>query len=93
MTGYDVRGTVEAGFDAAKMLTRIDYDDPATVATLEACADAVTELNRAQTIAMVEPFISRRVDGQGRQRPLARGRGASRSTSPRGSGRAAPTRG
>ena len=64
MTGYDVRGTVEAGFDAAKMLTRIDYDDPGTVETLQACADAVTELNRAQTIAMVEPFISRRVEGK-----------------------------
>jgi DhnA family fructose-bisphosphate aldolase class Ia len=64
MTGYDVRGTVDAGFDGAKMLTRIDYDDPATVATLEACAEAVTELNRAQLVAMVEPFISRRVDGK-----------------------------
>ncbi|MDD7935809.1 class I fructose-bisphosphate aldolase [Actinomycetospora straminea] len=64
MTGYDVRGTVESGFDAAKMLTRIDYDDPATVATLQACAEAVTELNRAQTVAMVEPFISRRVEGK-----------------------------
>jgi hypothetical protein len=64
MTGYDVRGTVESGFDAAKMLTRIDYDDPATVATLQACAEAVTALNRAQTVAMVEPFISRRVEGR-----------------------------
>ena len=26
------------------MLTRIDLDDPGTVATLEACAHAVTEL-------------------------------------------------
>ncbi len=64
MTGYDVRGTVESGFDGAKMLTRIDYDDPGTVATLQACAEAVTELNRAQLVAMVEPFISRRVDGR-----------------------------
>ncbi len=63
MTGYDVRGTVDAGFDGAKMLTRIDYDDPGTVATLQACAEAVTELNRAELVAMVEPFISRRVDG------------------------------
>jgi DhnA family fructose-bisphosphate aldolase class Ia len=63
MTGYDVRGTVDAGFDAAKMLTRVDYDDPGTVATLQACAEAITELNRAGLVAMVEPFISRRVDG------------------------------
>ena len=63
-TGYDVQGTVEARFDGAKMLTRIDLDDPGTVATLERCGQAVTELNRARLIAMVEPFLSRRVDGK-----------------------------
>jgi hypothetical protein len=63
-TGYDVRGTVDARFDGAKMLTRIDLDDPGTVATLERCGQAVTELNRARLIAMVEPFLSRRVDGK-----------------------------
>ncbi len=63
-TGYDVQGTIEAGFDGAKMLTRIDLDDPATVATLEQCGQAVTELNRARLIAMVEPFMSRRVGGR-----------------------------
>ena len=61
ITGYDVRGTVEARFDGAKMLTRIDLDDPGTVATLETCGRAVTELNRAGRIAMVEPFMSSRV--------------------------------
>ena len=34
-TGYDVQGTLEARFDGCKMLTRIDLDDPGTVATLE----------------------------------------------------------
>jgi hypothetical protein len=63
-TGYDVRGTIEARFEGAKMLTRIDLDDPGTVATLEQCGQAVTELNRAQLIAMVEPFMSRRVAGR-----------------------------
>ena len=63
-TGYDVQGTVEAGFDGAKMLTRIDLDDPGTVATLEQCGQAVTELNRARLIAMVEPFMSRRTGGK-----------------------------
>ena len=28
-TGYDVQGAIEAGFDGAKMLVRIDLDDPA----------------------------------------------------------------
>jgi DhnA family fructose-bisphosphate aldolase class Ia len=63
-TGYDVQGTIEAGFEGAKMLTRIDLDDPTTVLTLEACGRAVTELNRAELIALVEPFMSSRVGGQ-----------------------------
>lgn len=63
-TGYDVQGVIDAGFEGAKMLTRIDLDDPGTVSTLEQCGQAVTDLNRAGMIAMVEPFISRRVDGK-----------------------------
>jgi len=61
LTGYDVAGTAAAGFDAIKMLTRIDLDDPASVATLETCAQVITEANRAGIVAMVEPFLSRRV--------------------------------
>ena len=64
MTAYDVQGTIEAGFDGAKMLTRIDLEDPATVATLEACGRAVSDLNRAEVVALVEPFLCRRVDGR-----------------------------
>jgi DhnA family fructose-bisphosphate aldolase class Ia len=64
MTAYDVAGVVQAGFDAAKMLTRIDLDDPGTVATLETQARAVTELARAGVPAMLEPFMSRRVEGR-----------------------------
>ncbi|CAA9317802.1 MAG: 5-keto-2-deoxy-D-gluconate-6 phosphate aldolase [form 2] [uncultured Friedmanniella sp.] len=63
-TGYDVQGTVEARFDGAKMLIRIDLDDPGTVATLEQCGQAVTELSRARLIALVEPFLSRRSGGR-----------------------------
>jgi DhnA family fructose-bisphosphate aldolase class Ia len=63
-TGYDVQGTIEARFDGCKMLTRIDLDDPGTVRTLETQARAVTELNRAELIAMVEPFMSTRVNGK-----------------------------
>lgn len=62
-TGYDVQGTVEAGFEGAKMLTRIDLNDATTVATLEACGRAITALNRAELIAMVEPFMSSRIRG------------------------------
>jgi DhnA family fructose-bisphosphate aldolase class Ia len=63
-TGYDVQGTIDAGFEGAKMLLRIDLEDPGTVATLEQCGKAVTELNRAELIAMVEPFMSSRLSGK-----------------------------
>ncbi|UYM06717.1 class I fructose-bisphosphate aldolase [Solicola gregarius] len=61
-TAYDVRGAVDAGLDGAKMLLRIDLDDPSTVTTMESCGRAVSELARAGRVAMIEPFISRRVD-------------------------------
>jgi DhnA family fructose-bisphosphate aldolase class Ia len=63
-TGYDVRGTIDAGFEGAKMLLRIDLEDPGTADTLEQCGQAVTELNRAELIAMVEPFMSSRFGGK-----------------------------
>jgi DhnA family fructose-bisphosphate aldolase class Ia len=64
MTGYDVAGVVAARFDAAKMLNRIDLDDAGTVAMLETAGRTVTELARAGVVAMLEPFLSRRVDGR-----------------------------
>ncbi len=64
MTGYDVRGVVDARFDAAKMLNRIDLDDAGTVGMLESAGRAVTELARVGIIAMLEPFLSRRVGGR-----------------------------
>lgn len=64
MTGYDVRGVAEAGFEAAKMLNRFDLDDPGTVVSMEAAGRAVTELARAGLVAMLEPFLSRRVEGR-----------------------------
>ena len=64
MTGYDVAGVLEARFEAAKMLNRIDLDDPGTVAMLEATGRTITELAQAGVPAMLEPFMSRRVDGR-----------------------------
>ncbi len=51
-------------FDGGKMLTRIDLNDAGTVNTLEACGTAVTELSQRELVAMVEPFMSCRVDGR-----------------------------
>ena len=64
LTGYDVAGVLESGLDGGKMLVRINLDDPGTVATLELTGRAVSELNRAERIAMVEPFVSLRRDGK-----------------------------
>jgi hypothetical protein len=64
MTGYDVAGVVQARFDAAKMLNRIDLEDAGTVAMLETAGRAITELARARVVAMLEPFLSRRVEGR-----------------------------
>lgn len=63
-TGYDAASIASMGFDGGKMLLRIDSEDPATAPTLESCAHAVSDLARHELMAMVEPFISRRVDGR-----------------------------
>ena len=63
-TGYDAAAIEAMGFEMGKMLMRIDPDDPATARTVESCGHAVSELAARQKIAMVEPFISHRVDGR-----------------------------
>jgi len=63
-TGYDAAAIARTGFDGGKMLLRIDPDDPATAATMQACARAVSDLAGRKLMAMVEPFISHRVDGR-----------------------------
>ena len=63
-TGYDADAIRRMGFDGGKMLLRIDPDDPLTVRTLEACGRAVTDLAGHRRMAMIEPFISRRVDSK-----------------------------
>ncbi len=63
-TGYDAAAIARMGFDGGKMLMRIDPDDPASAATLQACAHAVTDLASRRLAAMIEPFISHRVDGR-----------------------------
>jgi hypothetical protein len=63
-TGYDAPAIAKMGFDGGKMLFRIDPDDPATVVTMESCAKAINDLASRGLMAMVEPFISHRVDGR-----------------------------
>src|SRR3954463_1795741 len=63
-TGYDAATIAAMGFDGGKMLTRIDLQDPATAATLEACSRAIDELAARRLVAMVEPFMATRIDGR-----------------------------
>ncbi len=63
-TCYDAAGIEDAGLAGGKMLLRFNSKDPATVATMEACAHAVDELAARGLNAMVEPFISNWVDGR-----------------------------
>jgi hypothetical protein len=63
-TAYDARSIAAMGYEGGKMLTRVDLDDPGTVTTLERSARAVSELAELGLVAMVEPFLSGRVDGR-----------------------------
>jgi len=63
-TAYDAAAIARSRFDGGKMLLRIDADDPASLATIEACSRAVSELAERELVAMVEPFVCRRADGR-----------------------------
>jgi hypothetical protein len=63
-TAYDAAAIERMGYEGGKMLTRIDLEDPATAATVEACARAVGELADRRLVAMIEPFMSTRRDGR-----------------------------
>jgi hypothetical protein len=63
-TGYDAQAIAAAGYEGGKMLLRIDPEDAGTVSTLESCGRAVSRLAEHRLMAMVEPFISHRVDGR-----------------------------
>ncbi|WP_326660976.1 Cgl0159 family (beta/alpha)8-fold protein [Streptomyces sp. NBC_00385] len=59
-TAYDAASIEEMGFNAGKMLLRIDPADAATASTLAGCADAVSALADRRLTALVEPFWVRR---------------------------------
>ncbi|MFI2367032.1 deoxyribose-phosphate aldolase [Streptomyces sp. NPDC018833] len=63
-TGYRARDLDRLGFDAGKLLLRIDYDDPASLDTLAAAAHAVDEMAERRLPVFVEPFICHRIDGR-----------------------------
>ncbi|MDR3080914.1 MAG: deoxyribose-phosphate aldolase [Streptomyces sp.] len=63
-TGHRARDIARLRFDAGKLLLRIDYDDPGSLATMESTARAVDEMAELHLPIFVEPFISRRVGGK-----------------------------
>jgi hypothetical protein len=64
MTGATAASTAAAKMNGGKMLCRIALDDPGTVSTMTACAQAVDELAAHGLVAMLEPFMSSRVNGK-----------------------------
>lgn len=63
-TAYSVADIKRQGLDFAKTLLRINLKDPATVATLEANANAVNDAVELQLPIMLEPFMTNWVDGK-----------------------------
>lgn len=63
-TAYSAQGIVDAGFDFAKLLVRINLGDPGTVDTIEATSHAVSEAAALKLPIMLEPFVSDWVEGK-----------------------------
>lgn len=63
-TGPRARDLARRGFDAGKLLLRIDYDDPGSLTTMESAARAVDDMAAHRLPVFVEPFMSRRVGGR-----------------------------
>lgn len=63
-TAYNIGSMVRDGLDFAKTLIRVDLNDEGTAPTLEATARAVDDAAAAKLPIMLEPFMSRRIDGK-----------------------------
>ncbi|TDD00787.1 deoxyribose-phosphate aldolase [Saccharopolyspora terrae] len=63
-TGHRAEDLTRMRFDAGKLLMRLDLDDPGSLNTMQGAANAINELAERGLIAMVEPFLSRRVEGK-----------------------------
>ncbi|MCX5382336.1 deoxyribose-phosphate aldolase [Streptomyces sp. NBC_00083] len=63
-TGHRPQDLARLGFDAGKLLLRIDYQDPGSLDTLHAAARAVDSMAERQLPVFVEPFICRRSHGK-----------------------------
>ncbi|MFE9407473.1 deoxyribose-phosphate aldolase [Streptomyces sp. NPDC006704] len=63
-TGHRAQDLARLGFDAGKLLLRIDYQDPGSLDTLHGAARAVDDMAARQLPVFIEPFICRRDEGR-----------------------------
>jgi DhnA family fructose-bisphosphate aldolase class Ia len=63
-TSYTAAAIKSAGIDFGKNLMRINLEDPATVRTLEKSAEVIDQCAALQIPIMLEPFMSKWVDGK-----------------------------
>ncbi|WP_369383634.1 deoxyribose-phosphate aldolase [Streptomyces sp. cg36] len=63
-TGHRAQDLERLGFDAGKLLLRVDYEDPGSLNTLHAAARAIDEMAERRLPVFVEPFICHRRDGR-----------------------------
>ncbi|MFI6081388.1 deoxyribose-phosphate aldolase [Streptomyces sp. NPDC051217] len=63
-TGHRAEDIDRLGFDAGKLLLRIDYDDARSADTLLSAARAVDAMAERRLPVFVEPFICRRREGR-----------------------------
>ncbi|MFF0004078.1 deoxyribose-phosphate aldolase [Streptomyces tibetensis] len=59
-TGHRPEDIERLGFDAGKLLLRIDYDDPGSLTTMESTARAIDDMAARRLPVFVEPFLSHR---------------------------------
>ncbi|MFE1956845.1 deoxyribose-phosphate aldolase [Streptomyces sp. NPDC059479] len=63
-TGHRPEDLARLGFDAGKLLLRIDYEDPGSLDTMYSAARAIDAMAERRLPVFVEPFICRRVEGR-----------------------------
>ncbi|MEU6995239.1 deoxyribose-phosphate aldolase [Streptomyces sp. NPDC046465] len=59
-TGYRPEDIERLGFDAGKLLLRVDYDDPGSLTTLHSAARVVDAMAERRLPVFVEPFLAGR---------------------------------
>lgn len=63
-TGHRAQDIDRLGFDAGKLLMRIDYEDAGSLSTMYSTARAIDDMAAHRLPVFVEPFISRRLGGK-----------------------------